>query len=39
MQYGNTETLHVCKGTGVLCSTITLQGYMFVQEFELFEVR
>jgi len=39
LQYGNIATLHVCTGTGTVCSTVTLQRYMFVQGMELSEVR
>jgi len=39
VQYGNIATLHVCTGTGTLCSTLTLQLYMFVHGLELSAVR
>jgi len=39
MQYGNIATLHVCTGTETVCSTVTLQHYMFVQGLELSAVR
>jgi len=39
LQYGNNAKLHVCKGTGTVCSTVTLQRYMFVQGMQLSAVR
>jgi len=33
--YGNIAMLHVCTGIRTLCSTVTLHGYMLVQEMQL----
>ena len=39
MQYGKIANLHVCKGTGIVCSSVTLQGYLSLQGQELSAVR
>ena len=39
VQYGNRKKLHVCTGTGTVCSTVTAQRYMFVQGLKLSAVR
>jgi len=39
LQYANIATLHVCTGIATVCSTVTLQRYMFVEGLQLSAVR
>jgi len=33
VHYGNIAKLHVCTGTGTVCSTVTLQRYIFYRDW------
>ena len=39
LQYGNSTALHVCTGTGTVCSKATAQRHMIVQGLEMSAVR